>query len=95
MTVTPVAQGVVTLSASPGGSYLVGPGGSAVSTPRERQSVASTADLVRLDREVKEAAVEFLPQKTPIKWCQKRGFWLRITKTGRYHQCLPTILIKE
>ena len=67
MTVTPVAQGAITLSGSPGGSYLVGPGGSAVSTPRERQSVASTAELVRLDREVREAAVEVPPQKIPIK----------------------------
>ena len=50
----------------PGGSLFGGPGDSSVSTQR-RGSVDSTAKLVRLDHEVKEAAVEVPPQKTQIK----------------------------
>ena len=65
-TVTSVAQGAVTLSASPGGAYFLGPEGSTVITPRKRQRVGSPAKLVRLDHEVREAAVEFPPQTTTI-----------------------------
>ena len=49
MTVTPVAQGAVTLSASPGGAYLVGPGGSAVSLELNWERVVNilTKEVVR------------------------------------------------
>ena len=52
---------------SPRGAYFVDPGDSDVSSPRERQSVVSTAKLVTLDCEVRVAAIEVPPQKTPIK----------------------------
>ena len=55
------------MRASPRGAYFVEPGGSAVRSPRERQSVVSTAKLVTLDREVRVAAIEVPPQKTLIK----------------------------
>ena len=54
-----VAQGAVTIRASPGRSYLVGPGSRALGTLGERQSDISTTELVRIDLEVRKAVVGF------------------------------------
>ena len=80
MTVTSVTQGAITLSASPGGAYFVGLGGIVVSTTRERQSDSSTTKLVRLDCEVREAAVEVPPQKTTIRIEPRSGVTTDINK---------------
>ena len=61
----------------------MGLGSSAVSTTTERQSDSSTTKLVRLDCEVREAAVEVPPQKTTIRIEQSSGVTTDMNKKKR------------
>ena len=56
---------------------------SAVSTPTERQSDSSIIKLLRLDCEVREAAVEVPPQKTTIRIEPSSGVTTDMNKKKR------------